>query len=109
MTLFGDGSQTRDFVYVGDLVELLSRAVHGSEGVGVVFNVGTGKRYSLLQLLSHLENISGKKIDRHLEPARLGDIKDSCANVSRLKQVFGSTPDTPFGRGLKKLLESMNA
>ncbi|MHB8744857.1 MAG: NAD-dependent epimerase/dehydratase family protein, partial [Sulfuricaulis sp.] len=52
VTVFGDGGQTRDFVYVADLAELLARAVHGSEGVGDVINVGTGKRHSLLQLLS---------------------------------------------------------
>ena len=108
VTLFGDGSQTRDFVYVADLVDLLARAVRRTEGVGGVFNVGTGRRYSLLQLLSHLEKISGMKIDRRHEPARLGDIKDSCADVSRLKQVFGNAPAMRFDQGLKKLLESLS-
>lgn len=108
VTLFGDGSQTRDFVYVADLAELLARAVHGSEGIGDVFNVGTGKRHSLIQLLDCLEKLSGRKIGRQHEPARLGDIQHSCADVSRLKQVFGSAPATPFDQGLKKLLESLN-
>ncbi|MDO8704859.1 MAG: NAD-dependent epimerase/dehydratase family protein, partial [Sulfuricaulis sp.] len=109
VTVFGDGSQTRDFVYVADLAELLARAVHGSEGVGGVFNVGTGARHSLLQLLSHLEKLSGKRIEKHYEPPRLGDIQHSCADVSRLKRIFGSVPATPFDAGLKKLLESMEA
>lgn len=106
--VFGDGAQTRDFVYVADLADLLARAVHGSEGVGGVFNVGTGMRHSLLQLLSHLEKLSGKKIERHHEQQRLGDIQHSCADVSRLKRVFGSAPATPFDRGLKELLESLS-
>jgi UDP-glucose 4-epimerase len=106
--VFGEGSQTRDFVYVADLAELLARATHGTEGVGGVFNVGTGMRHSLLQLLDHLEKLSGKKIERRHEPPRLGDIQHSCADVSRLKRVFGSVPATPFDRGLKKLLESLN-
>jgi UDP-glucose 4-epimerase len=109
VTLFGDGSQTRDFVYVADLADLLARAVSGLDGVGGVFNVGTGVRYSLLQLLECLEKLSGSKIVRRHEAARLGDIQHSCADVSRLKQVFGSAPATPFDRGLKKLLESLNA
>ncbi len=108
VTVFGNGSQTRDFVYVADLADLLARAVHGSEGVGGVFNVGTGKRHSLLQLLDCLEKLSGRKIGRRHEPARLGDIRHSCADVSRLKQVYGSAPATPFDQGLKKLLESLN-
>jgi UDP-glucose 4-epimerase len=108
VTVFGDGSQTRDFVYVADLAELLARAVHGQEGVGGVFNVGTGKRHSLLQLLDCLEKLSEKKIGRQHEPARLSDIQHSCADVSRLKQVFGSAPATPFDQGLKKFLVSLN-
>jgi UDP-glucose 4-epimerase len=108
VTLFGDGSQTRDFVYVADLADLLARAVYGLDGVGGVFNVGTGMRYSLLQLLEYLEKLSGRKIVRQHEAARLGDIQHSCADVSRLKQVFGSAPATPFDHGLKKLLESLN-
>ncbi|MHB8744485.1 MAG: NAD-dependent dehydratase, partial [Sulfuricaulis sp.] len=97
----------RDFVYVADLAELLARAVHGSEGVGDVINVGTGKRHSLLQLLSHLENLSGKKLERSHEPSRLGDIQHSCADIARLKRVFGNVLVTPFDSGLKKLLESL--
>jgi UDP-glucose 4-epimerase len=108
VTVFGDGAQTRDFVYVADLAELLARAAHETEGVGGVFNVGTGMRHSLLQLLGHLEELSGKKIERRHEPPRLGDIQHSCADVSRLKRVFGSAPATPFDQGLKKLLESLN-
>ena len=107
VTLFGDGSQTRDFVYVADLTDLLAHALHGEAGIGGVFNVGTGWRHSLLQLLDHLEKLSGRKIERHHEPARLGDIQHSCADVNRLRQVFGQAPVTPFDQGLKKLLESL--
>jgi UDP-glucose 4-epimerase len=108
VTLFGDGLQTRDFVYVADLADLLARAVNGQDGVGGVFNVGTGTRYSLLQLLEYLEKLSGRKIVRQHVAARLGDIQHSCADVSRLKRVFGSAPATPFDQGLKQLLESLN-
>lgn len=106
VTVFGDGAQTRDFVYVADLAELLARAALGTEGVGGVFNVGTGMRHSLLQLLGHLEKISGKKIERRHEQSRLGDIQHSCADVSRLKNVFERIPATPFDQGLMKLIES---
>ncbi|GAB4509848.1 MAG: NAD-dependent epimerase/dehydratase family protein [Sulfuricaulis sp.] len=109
VTVFGDGTQTRDFVYVADLADLLARATRGMEGNGGVFNVGTGRQHSLLQLLAHLEKLSGKKIERRHEPARVGDIQHSCANVARLTGSFGSAPATPFEQGLKKLLESLNA
>jgi UDP-glucose 4-epimerase len=105
--VYGDGTQTRDFVYVADLAGLLARAVRGMEGNGGVFNVGTGRQHSLLQLLAHLEKLSGKKIERRHEPARAGDILHSCADVARLKETFGNAPSTPFEQGLKKLLESL--
>lgn len=109
VAVYGDGMQTRDFVYVADLVELLARAIHGKEGKGGVFNVGTGKRYSLLELLACLEKLSGKKIERLHQPARTGDILHSCADVSRLSSIFGDVPSTPFEQGLKKLLASLTA
>ncbi|MBI3546948.1 MAG: NAD-dependent epimerase/dehydratase family protein [Gammaproteobacteria bacterium] len=107
VTIFGDGEQTRDFVYVQDLAALLARTVQGADGVGGVFNVGTGVRHSLLQLLGHLEKLSAKKIERRHVPARLGDIQHSCADVSRLKSIFTQAPSTPFDRGLKNLLDSL--
>ncbi len=107
VTVFGDGKQTRDFVYVSDLVDLLVMALEESRGAGGVFNVGTGTRHSLLELLDNLEKLSGKQIERRHEPARIGDILHSCADVSRLKRLFGRAPSTPFDQGLKKLLDSM--
>ncbi|MDH3310586.1 MAG: NAD-dependent epimerase/dehydratase family protein [Gammaproteobacteria bacterium] len=109
VTVFGDGKQTRDFVYVSDLVDLLVEALEESSGTGGIFNVGTGKRHSLLELLDNLEKLSGQKIERHHEPARSGDILDSCADISRLKQTFKSIPSTSFEQGLKKLLESIDS
>ena len=107
VTVFGDGAQTRDFVYVSDLVDLLVKALDESHGAGGIFNVGTGTRHSLLELLDHLEKLSGKKIKRRHEPERPGDILHSCADITRLTQTFRSAPSTPFDQGLKKLLESM--
>ena len=107
VTIFGDGTQSRDFVYVGDLVELLARAARATQGVGGVFNVGTGRAHSLLQLLDQLEKLSGRRIERRHEAPRLGDILHSCADVTRLKRVFGSAPDTAFDVGLGMLLDAL--
>lgn len=107
VTVYGDGTQTRDFVYVGDVANLLAQAATGCHGIGGVFNVGTGERHSLLQLLDFLEKLGGKKIERRFEPSRTGDIMHSCADVSLLRKEFGSVPATPFDQGLRKLLESV--
>lgn len=107
ITVYGKGTQTRDFVYVNDLVELLVRAIHEPVGVGEVFNVGTGVSHSLLELLGHLEKISKKKIEVRYKPARLGDIEHSRADASRLKSAFDTVPNTPFATGIEKLFRSL--
>lgn len=107
VTVYGDGEQTRDFVYVEDLADLLSEATRTDRGVGGVFNVGTGARHSLRRLLDYLEELSGKKIERRMVPAREGDIRHSCADIARLRQAFDWSPATPFAEGLKRLLISL--
>jgi UDP-glucose 4-epimerase len=104
VTVFGDGRQTRDFVYVGDLAELLASALSNEHAVGQVLNVGRGVECSLLELLTELEKLGGKRIERRHEPARTGDIRHSRARVAHLRQVFGHVPQTAIGAGLAKLL-----
>lgn len=104
VTIYGDGRQTRDFVYVGDLAELLASALMSEEAVGQVLNVGRGVECSLLELLAELEKLGGRSIERQHEAARTGDIRHSRARVARLRQVFGRVPQTPIGAGLARLL-----
>jgi UDP-glucose 4-epimerase len=107
VTLFGDGRQTRDFVYVGDLADLLAASLGQPALAGRVVNVGTGVESSLLLLLEVLESLSGRVIERRHEAARIGDIVRSCADVSTLRALVGKTPATPIQQGLLSLLSSM--
>lgn len=104
VTVFGDGHQTRDFVFVGDLADILTGALDHGGLAGEVLNVGTGRECSLLELLSALEALSGRRIEREHSPARLGDIVRSCADVRRLRARYGSVPQTPVQAGLGVLL-----
>jgi UDP-glucose 4-epimerase len=108
VTLFGDGQQTRDFVYVGDLVKLLSQALARPETAGQVINVGRGKQCSLLDLLAALEKLTGKPVERRFAAARLGDIVHSCADISRLVRLFGKAPETDIVAGLGEILRDRN-
>lgn len=105
VSIFGDGSQTRDFVYVADLVEILSRALTEERTVGAVMNVGRGAECSLLEMLRELEQLLGCSIERRLEPARVGDIKNSRADIGRLQKLLDYRPATPIRAGLARLLE----
>jgi UDP-glucose 4-epimerase len=109
VTLFGDGRQTRDFVYVGDLVKLLSQALVRTETAGQVINVGRGKQCSLLDLLAALEQLTGKPVERKFAAARLGDIVHSCADVTRLVRLMGEPPQTEIVTGLGEILRHRNA
>jgi UDP-glucose 4-epimerase len=104
-TLFGDGRQTRDFVYVGDLAALLAAALRRDDLGGQVLNVGTGRETNLLQLLGELEALSGRQIERRHAAPRVGDIIRSCADVTRLTQVLGAPPATSMRDGLRHLLD----
>ena len=107
VTVFGDGNQTRDFVYVGDLVDILSRSLVDATFAGQTLNIGRGVECSLLQLLSTLERAVGATIERQHAPPRVGDIVRSCAAVDRLRAVVGTTPATEIDRGLARLLQSV--
>jgi len=102
VTIFGDGRQTRDFVYVGDLARLLMKSLSLRTLAGQVLNVGRGQQSSLLDLISALEKLSGKKLEYRCEPARHGDIRHSCANVQRLQSLM--VPETDLITGLGELL-----
>jgi UDP-glucose 4-epimerase len=104
VTVFGDGRQTRDFVYVGDLVKLLAQALSGRQTAGQVINVGRGKQCSLLELLAALEKLTGKPVERRFAAARLGDIVHSCADISRLVHLLGQAPQTDIATGLGEIL-----
>jgi UDP-glucose 4-epimerase len=105
VTIFGDGRQTRDFVYVGDLAALLVDALASPATAGQVINVGCGRQSSLLELLDVLEDLTRKPIVRQRAPSRLGDIVHSCADTTRLQRLLGRVPVTDLAVGLRAILD----
>lgn len=106
ITIFGDGSQTRDFVYVADLVKTLRLALD-SDYQGVL-NLGTGVNTQVDELAEQVKSVCGATVTVLKEPERLGDIKYSLANVSLLKKVLGFVPETPIEKGLQGLKKWMD-
>lgn len=106
VTIFGDGEQTRDFVFVADLVEVLLQSLARDDLAGEVMNVGRGAECSLLELLAELERLNGRKLERRHAPARSGDIRFSRADVGRLRARVGYIPRTTLGEGLERLLKA---
>src|SRR5690606_16843975 len=106
ITVFGDGEQTRDFLYVGDLVEILLQALESpTVEVGAV-NVGLNRATSLNQLLAAIGDVLGPLPPVSYQAARGGDIRHSRADNTRLLQRYRlPEPATDMRTGLAKLLE----
>jgi UDP-glucose 4-epimerase len=99
--VFGDGSQTRDFVPVADVVEAIRLASDPARALrGQAFNVGLGERRSLLDLLATLSKVSGRDLDPELRPPRAGDVPHSCASIERATRELGYVPPVSFEEGL---------
>src|SRR5476649_2878160 len=104
ITVFGDGEQTRDFVYVEDLVDLLVQAIEKPQiEVGAV-NVGWNQATTLKQMLEALGQVVGELPPVSYGPARSGDIRHSRANNRRLLERFTYPAQTPMSVGLARLL-----
>ena len=107
LRVFGDGSQTRDFVYVGDVAQANVRALEAP--VQGVLNVGTGSSVSLLQLIDTMaQAFHAVPVVRH-EPSAPGDIPHSATTTTRLTQALGWQPSTPLLDGLAALAHSLRA
>lgn len=102
--VFGDGEQTRDFFYVGDLVKLLLQALEQQAPAEGAFNVGLNQATSLNQLLAELSAVVGKHPDVTYEAPRSGDIRHSRADNQRLLTRFKLDEPTALRVGLARLL-----
>ena len=99
--IYGDGEQTRDFVYVADVVKANILASCGNTGV---FNIACGKSISLNALAEMIGNILGRQVKPRYEAPRTGDITHSLADISRAKSL-GYSPDYSIEEGLKETIE----
>ena len=102
VTVYGDGHQSRDFVYVGDVVEAIVRALQRPLNGVATLNVGSGTPTSVLDVLGRLEELAGGPIERRFEAARPGDIRDSRADAGRAEWVLGWKAEETFAGGLEK-------
>jgi UDP-glucose 4-epimerase len=103
LTIFGDGGQTRDFVYVGDVVRAIVAAL-GDGADRVVANVGTGGEITVLELARSIVELCGGRSAIEHAPARSGEILKSRARVDRLRDALGVVAETSLLDGLRETL-----
>lgn len=100
--IFGTGEQTRDFIYVKDIVEANVLAV--SKGDNNIFNIGTGVATSINELFNSMKEISGAKVEPIYKEARKGDILHSYFDISKAKEILGWSPRYSLKDGLKETI-----
>ena len=106
-SIYGDGNQTRDFVYVADVVQANMKALEATSGFGEVFNIGTGAKISLNDLVVHINKVIGTDFKSTYLPAKAGDIKNSYADITKARTVLHFEPIISFENGLEKTAHSL--
>lgn len=104
--IWGDGSVTRDYIYVGDVAEAFARAVN-YEGTKSVFNISSGIGTSLNELIDMIERVVGREIVRHYLPARPFDVPVSVLDNTLARQELGWAPQLELEAGIVKTAEWM--
>ncbi len=110
ITINGDGGQTRDFCHIENVVSgNLLAANTSAKLAGEVVNISCAERISLLQLADAIEEMVGKKVERRHGPPRGGDVRDSLADITRIRGLIGYEPLVRWREGLERTVEHLRA
>lgn len=104
LVLFGDGLQTRDFIYVSDVVDALVAAAKAGAVDREVINVGSGEETTILHLANLVEEVTGHETDRLFNSDKSGGVGRLVANIERARQLLGWEPKVSLGEGLAKTI-----
>ena len=104
-TIFGDGKQSRDFTYIDNVVQGNLLAADAPAAVGQTVNVACGESFDLLQVMDGINKALGTDVKPIFEPARVGDVRDSLADISLARQLLKYEPVVDFEEGLRRTVE----
>jgi UDP-glucose 4-epimerase len=107
VTIHGDGSQTRDFVYVGDVVRAHILAADNDKSIGKVFNIGTGLETSINDLVKRIEEVTDRKGTIEHKPWPEGDVRREYADISFAREIIDYAPETELVQGLQHLISGV--
>ena len=105
ITINGDGSQTRDFVYISDVVDANLRAAT-TDAVGEAFNIGTGTATSITDLAATVREVADLSSEHTYTDPRPGDIDESVADITKPRGTLGYEPTVSLQDGLQKCIEN---
>jgi UDP-glucuronate decarboxylase len=105
ITVFGDGTQTRSFIYVADQIEGLLRLASAEEARGEVVNIGNDKEMRIIDLATLIKKLVNSKSEISFGPLPPDDPKRRCPNISKVKKILNWAPRTSLGDGLKRTIQ----
>jgi UDP-glucose 4-epimerase len=104
--IFGDGEQSRDFTYIANVVDANLRAAETVAGIGQVINVANGQRITLNELLEVVKKLVGKgDVEPEYREPRVGDVRDSLADITRAREMLGYEPGVGLEEGLRRTID----
>jgi UDP-glucose 4-epimerase len=109
ITIYGDGEQSRDFTYIGNVVDATLRAATAPGASGRTFNVAAGSPATVNHVAETIGLILGKPVEKRYEPPRPGDIRDSWADISAARETLGYEPRVDLAAGLELTAEAIVA
>jgi UDP-glucose 4-epimerase len=107
ITIFGDGEQRRDFTYVTNVVDGTIRAAEAADASGKIFNVAASAPASVNDVAAAIGSVLGKPVEKTFEPPRVGDIRDSWADISAARELLGWEPTVGLEEGLRRTVEAL--
>jgi nucleoside-diphosphate-sugar epimerase len=108
--IYGDGMQTRDFVFVKDIVRANMLAMESELSAGEVFNVASGTSTTVLELLETLKSITGAEtIEPKFAPPRMGDVKSGAASIAKIRRLLGYNAEVPMPQGLAEVVDHIRS
>jgi nucleoside-diphosphate-sugar epimerase len=107
ITIYGDGEQTRDFVFIDNVVQANIKAAldAGDDSSGRVFNIGCGKSVTINGLYAIISQELGINVEPIYDSPRAGDVRDSLADISAARKAFGYNPEIDVEEGLKRSIK----
>jgi UDP-glucose 4-epimerase len=107
ITIYGDGEQRRDFTYVANVVDGTIKAAEAASANGRIFNVAASAPVTVNTVAAAIGDVLGKPVEKTFGPPRVGDIRDSWADVTAAREVLGWEPAVGLEDGLRKTVEAL--
>jgi len=104
--IHGDGSQSRDFTYVANVVDANVRAAHTPGVNGAVLNIATGRKTTVNELVEAVGEMLGLPAEKQFLPDRAGDVRDSWADITAARELLGFEPRVGLEEGLRRAAEA---